>query len=108
MYDDGSVYMPLIHLTTHTFLSTLESTMDCWTGGRTDMFVCISLFIAVVSCSDGNTNGSQKVFHFGLFFHTRWLRTTMTLLLVPARRKWPMVDGDDDGNVAVAIADVPV
>lgn len=68
MYDDGSVYMPLIHLTTHTFLSTLESTMDCWTDGRTDMFVCISLFIAVVSCSDGNTNGSQKVFHFGLFF----------------------------------------
>lgn len=70
MYDDGSVYMPLIHLTTHTFLSTLESTMDCWTDGWTDMFVCISLFIAVVSSSDGNTNGSQKVFHFGLFSYT--------------------------------------
>lgn len=39
MYDDGSVYMPLIHLTTHTFLSTLESTMDCWTDGRTCLFV---------------------------------------------------------------------
>lgn len=38
MYD-GSVYMPLIHLTTHTFLSTLESTMDCWTDGRTCLFV---------------------------------------------------------------------
>lgn len=49
-----------------------------------------------------------KKYSILVFFHTRWLRMTMTLLLVPARRKWPMVDGDDDGNVAVAIADVPV
>lgn len=105
MYDDGSVYMPLIHLTTHTFLSTLESTMDCWTDGH----VCLYFtFHRRRQLFGWEYKRKPKSTPFWSFFHTRWLRMTMTLLLDPARRKWPMVDGDDDGNVAVAIADVPV